>query len=101
MFKYFYDLGGETSTPEPSEETDASDVASNNNDTSLYSQQLNFSTAGDLSRSNSESQLHDLSMELANRGPKQSETELRSVIHSLLGGGRGGADSECSELINL
>ena len=49
MFKYFYDLGGETSTPEPSEETDASDVASNNNNTSLYSQQLNFSTAGDRS----------------------------------------------------
>lgn len=71
--------GGETSTPEPSEETDVSDVASINND-SVYSQQLNFATAGDLSRSNSESQLHDISMELANRGPTQSESELRYIM---------------------
>ncbi|XP_067944083.1 guanine nucleotide exchange factor subunit RIC1-like isoform X2 [Watersipora subatra] len=35
---------------------------------------------GDLSRSTSESQLHDLSMELANRGPKQSELEIRYLF---------------------
>jgi len=59
-------------TPDLSEDvgTEASDLNGE-----LQSQSLNL--AGDLSRSNSESQLHDMTMELANRGPQQSELELR------------------------
>lgn len=43
---------------------------------------LDTMVASDLSRANSESHLHLMSLELANRGPRQSESELRSA-HSL------------------
>ena len=62
----------------PSERSE--DVGTEASDT-LFSPEVQraISIAGDLSRSSSESQLHDMSMELANRGPKQSELELRCV----------------------
>jgi len=51
-------------------DTEVSDMMNQSGD---ESDKLN----SDLSRSNSDTHLHQLSMELANRGPRQSELELR------------------------
>lgn len=46
----------------------------------MANDEVDIIAANDLSRTSSESQLHLWSIELASRGPEQSEKELRYVI---------------------